>query len=167
MSVIDELDRGRESYARRAWGEAYESLTRAHRSSPLEADDLELLATAAYMLGRDDDYLGAMERAHHAHLEVREALPAVRCAFWIGVNRMLRGEMSRATGWFARAQRLVDREERDCVERGYLLIPVMLGAVGAGDWAAASAAAAEATAIAERVGDPDLLARAGPELGHA
>ena len=167
MSVIDELDRGRESYARRAWGEAYESLTRAHRSSPLEADDLELLATAAYMLGRDDDYLGAMERAHHAHLEVREALPAVRCAFWIGVNRMLRGEMSRATGWFARAQRLVDREERDCVERGYLLIPVMLGAVGAGDWAAASAAAAEATEIAERFGDPDLLALAGHELGHA
>ena len=164
MSVIDELDRGRESYARRAWGEAYESLTRAHRSSPLEADDLELLATAAYMLGRDDDYLGAMERAHHAHLEVREALPAVRCAFWIGVNRMLRGEMSRATGWFARAQRLVDREERDCVERGYLLIPVMLGAVGAGDWAAA---AAEATEIAERFGDPDLLALAGHELGHA
>ena len=167
MSVIDELDRGRESYARRAWGEAYESLTRAHRSSPLEADDLELLATAAYMLGRDDDYLGAMERAHHAHLEVREALPAVRCAFWIGVNRMLRGEMSRATGWFARARRLVDREERDCVERGYLLIPVMLGAVGAGDWAAASAAAAEATEIAERFGDPDLLALAGHELGHA
>ena len=167
MSVIDELDRGRESYARRAWGEAYESLTRAHRSSPLEADDLELLATAAYMLGRDDDYLGAMERAHHAHLEVREVLPAVRCAFWIGVNRMVRGEMSRATGWFARARRLVDREERDCVERGYLLIPVMLGAVGAGDWAAASAAAAEATEIAERFGDPDLLALAGHELGHA
>jgi DNA-binding CsgD family transcriptional regulator len=167
VSVIDELDRGRESYARRAWGEAYESLTRAHRSSPLEADDLELLATAAYMLGRDDDYLGAMERAHHAHLEVREALPAVRCAFWIGVNRMLRGEMSRATGWFARAQRLVDREERHCVERGYLLIPVMLGAVGAGDWAAASTAAAEATEIAERFGDPDLLALAGHELGHA
>jgi DNA-binding CsgD family transcriptional regulator len=167
VSVIDELDRGRESYARRAWGEAYESLTRAHRSSPLEAGDLELLATAAYMLGRDDDYLGAMERAHHAHLEVREALPAVRCAFWIGVNRMLRGEMSRATGWFARAQRLVDREERHCVERGYLLIPVMLGAVGAGDWAAASTAAAEATEIAERFGDPDLLALAGHELGHA
>jgi hypothetical protein len=80
------------------------------RTSPLEADDLRLLATTAYMLGRDDDYLGAMERAHHLHLEAGERLPAVRCAFWIGVNRKLRGEMSRATGWFARAQRLLGRE---------------------------------------------------------
>jgi DNA-binding CsgD family transcriptional regulator len=151
----------------RAWGEAHRSLTRADRASPLEANDLELLATAAYMLGRDDDYLGAMERAHHRYLEAGEVLPAVRCACWIGLNRLLRGEMSRATGWFARAQRLLGREERDCVERGYLLIPVLLQAVAARDWEAASAAAAEATRIAERFGDPDLLAMAGHEQGHA
>ena len=167
MSVIDELERGRESYAGRAWEEAHESLTRADRASRLEADDLELLATAAYMLGRDDDYLGAMERAHQEYLDAGDALPAVRCAFWIGVNRLLRGEMSRATGWFARAQRLLDREQRDCVERGYLLIPVLLRAVHAGDWETASATAADAAELAERFGDPDLLALAGHEQGHA
>ena len=167
MKVIDELERGRASYARRAWSEAHESLTRADQASSLDADDLELLATAAYMLGLDDDYLGAMERAHHAHLAAGEALPAVRCGFWVGLNHLLRGEMSRATGWFARAQRLLDRDGRDCVERGYLLIPVLLQTVAAGDWEAASATAAEATEIAERFGDPDLLALAGHEQGHA
>ena len=167
MNVIDELERGRASYARRAWGDAHESLTRADQASSLDADDLELLATAAYMLGLDDDYLGAMERAHHAHLAAGEALPAVRCGFWVGLNHLLRGEMSRATGWFARAQRLLDRDGRDCVERGYLLIPVLLQTVAAGDWEAASATAAEATEIAERFGDPDLLALAGHEQGHA
>jgi DNA-binding CsgD family transcriptional regulator len=167
VSVIDELERGRESYAGRAWEEAHESLTRADRASRLEADDLELLATAAYMLGRDDDYLGAMERAHHEYLGTGDAPRAVRCAFWVGINRLLRGEMSRATGWFARGQRLLDREERDCVERGYLLIPVLLRAVHAGDWEAASATAADATEVAERFGDPDLLALAGHEQGHA
>jgi DNA-binding CsgD family transcriptional regulator len=165
--TIDELERGREACARLAWADAHESLSRADRASPLEADDLRLLATAAYMLGRDDDYLGAMERAHHLYLEAGEPLPAVRCAFWIGVNRMLRGEMYRATGWFARAQRLLDREERDCVERGYLLVPVLLQALRAGDLDSASTTAAQATEIAVRFGDSDLLALAGHEQGHA
>ena len=167
MNAIDELERGRESYARRAWRDAYEGLSRADRASSLEADDLELLATSAYMLGRDDDYLSALERVHPAHLRTGETLRAVRCAFWIGINLLLRGEMSRATGWFARAQRLLEREKRDCVEQGYLLIPVLLQAVGAGDWEAASATAGDAAKVAERFGDSDLLAMAGHELGHA
>jgi hypothetical protein len=167
VTAIHELARGRDSYARRAWGEVHRSLTRADQASPLGADDLRLLATAAYMLGRDDDYLGAMERAHHQYVQAGEGPPAARCAFWIGLNRLLRGETARATGWFARGRRLLDRDERDCVERGYLLIPELLSAAGAGDWDAASRTAAEATEVAERFGDADLLALAGHELGHA
>ena len=167
MDPIGELERGRELYARGAWGDTYEFLSRADSASPLEADDLWLLATAAYMLGRDDDYLSALERAHHAHLDAARPLPAVRCAFWIGLNRLVRGEMSRATGWFARARRLLEREQDDCVERGYLLIPVLLQEAHAGDWEAASATAADVTEIAERFDDSDLLALAGHEQGHA
>jgi len=85
---------------------------------PLGADDFEMLATSAYMLGRDDDCLGGLERAYHVHFEAGEALGAVRCAFWVGINLALRGEMGRATGWLGRAQRLVEREAEDCVERG-------------------------------------------------
>ena len=61
------------------------------------------------------------------------ALRAVRCAFWIGINLALRGEVGPATGWLGRAQRLLEREERDCVERGYLLMPVVLQHEAAGD----------------------------------
>src|SRR3712207_889538 len=39
--------------------------------------------TSAYMLGRDDDYLSGLERAHHAYLAIGEAVRAVRCAFWV------------------------------------------------------------------------------------
>ena len=56
MDRVDELERGRESYARRAWRDAYASLSGADQAASLEAADLELLATSAYMLGRDDDY---------------------------------------------------------------------------------------------------------------
>jgi DNA-binding CsgD family transcriptional regulator len=164
---IDELERGRESYGRRAWQDAYEALRQADRATPLAADDLELLATSAYMLNRDDDFVGALERAHHLYLDAGDAARAVRCAFWVGVNLATRGEMGGASGWFGRGQRLLEREERDCVERGYLLIPVLLAHVAAGDPEAACAAAAEAAEIGQRFGDADLLALAVHEQGHA
>jgi hypothetical protein len=167
VDTIDELGRGREFYARRAWVDAYKSLSHADQATPLGAEDLNLLATSAYMLGRDDDYLSGLERAHRAYLDGGEAVRAVRCAFWVGVNLALRGEMARATGWFGRAQRLLEREERDCVERGYLLVPVLLRHVATGDWEAAAGTAAEAAEIGERFGDADLLALAVHEQGHA
>ena len=56
---------------------------------PLGAEDLELLATSAYMLGRDDDVLSALERAHHAYVGSGDAPRAVRCGFWLGINLVM------------------------------------------------------------------------------
>ena len=119
------------------------------------------------MLGRDDDYVSALERAHHAHLDIRRIAASRRCAWWIGHNFLFGGETGPARGWFARARRLLEREERDCVERGYLLIPVLLEHGFSGDFEAAYATAAEAAAIGERFADQDLVAIALMEQGHA
>ena len=156
----DELEHGRELYAQGAWVEAYESLTRVDLDSPLSSEDLELLATAAYMLGHDEKQLSALERAHQGYLDRGESLSAVRCAVWLGVHFMLRGELARTAGWFRRAQRLFEQEVRDCVEQGYLLLATDLQLRASGDWGAASAAAGAAAEIAERFGDADLLALA-------
>lgn len=160
VATADPLDRGRASYAARAWQDAYESLVRADRQTLLAADDLELLATAAYMVGRIDDFLSVLERAHHAHLENGEPLRAVRAAFYLGVNLALAGEMGRASAWLGRAQRLVERHGGDCVERGYLLMPVAMQAEAMGDYDGAVAAAAAGAETAEHFGDPDLFALA-------
>src|SRR6187402_2991354 len=103
--LIDKLKQGRESYQGRAWGDAYQSLSLADQAAPLGVEDLEPLAIAAYLIGRDDDHLSALERAHHAYLDAGEDVRAVRCAFWLGLNLLLRAQMGRASGWFARAQR--------------------------------------------------------------
>jgi len=166
VDAVAELERGREAYAREAWSDAFESLLQADRESPLVADDLGLLATSAYMLGRESEYLGFLERAHRAHLDAGESLPALRCAFWIGVTLANHGEVGRASGWLGRAQRLLDREGSDRVERGYLLLPVVFEQEASGDLKEAAATAGEAAAIGERFDDQDLFALAAHEQGH-
>src|SRR3954469_15330740 len=148
-----------------AWQDAYDHLAHADTASPLGGNDLELFATAAYMLGREDKLAG-FERAHQVYLDAGEEMPAARCAFWTGMHLAAQGEMGRATGWLGRAQRLVERQEEDCVERGYLLLPQVLQHVAGRDYEAATALAAEAATVGERFGEADLFALAVQEQGN-
>lgn len=165
-NTVDPLERGRERYAAQAWAEAYEELSRADRERALAGADLELLATSAYMIGRENEYLEVLGRAYRAHLDGGEERAALRSAFWVGVNLARRGETGPAGGWLARAQRLLDRMDGDCVERGYMLLSRAFEHEAGGDRGAAGAALAEATATGERFGDADLFALAGHEQGH-
>ncbi len=167
MQEAELVSRGREAFVRRAWPDAFESLLRADQAAPLAAEELELLATSAYMLGRDEDYVRALERAHHAYLDTGRIPRAVYCACWIGHNMMLRGEAGPATGWFSRGQRLLERDGLDCVERGYLLIPDLVAHAIAGDHKAGYAAATEVAEIGMHFGDQDLIAIGVHEQGHA
>jgi len=167
VQAADELKRGRGSYEARAWSDAYEALSRADGLDALAPEDLELLARSAYMLGRDDDYVSGLKRAHDLYLGAADVPRAVRCAFWIGHNLLFRGRMARARGWFARANRELESDTRDCVERGYLLIPVWLEQMANGDYEAGYATAGEAATVGERFGDVDLIWLARDEQGRA
>lgn len=160
----DKLKRGRESYKRWAWVDAYESLSLADQAAPLEVEDLERLATSAYLAGRDDDFLRALDRAHHTYLNVGERVRAARCAFWLGLSLLLRGETGRATGWLA-PQRLLER--RQCVEQGYLLLPVAEQNLAKGNYEAAYTTASDAVSIGNRFGETDLIACACHLQGRA
>src|SRR6266516_1950362 len=107
MNVADALVRGRASFERRAWANAYAELSGADERSPLELDDLERLAMAAYLIGRDDDFDDLMERAHQDCVRLGDAARAARNAFWLGVSLLNRGELARGGGWLARARRLL------------------------------------------------------------
>ncbi|HLM92923.1 MAG TPA: LuxR C-terminal-related transcriptional regulator [Gaiellaceae bacterium] len=167
MNAESELERARNAYASRAWGDAYEALAAADKELALSAADLELLARSAYMLGLDEDYVDGLERAHSAHLATGDVRPAVRCAFWVGHSMLFRGQLSPALGWFARGNRLLEPEDSDCAERGYLLIPVVLEHTSRGEFEAAHATATETAETGERFGDQDLAAMGVMEQGHA
>jgi DNA-binding NarL/FixJ family response regulator len=153
---VDELERGRDAHARSAWIEARDALARADEAAPLAAEDLELLATAEYMLGSEENWARVLERAHHRYTEAGEACRAARCAFWIGTNLAVRGQMGPATGWLGRAARLIE-DQGDCAERGFLLVPVVFQHEAEGDLEGAAETAAAAAEIARRFGDRELF----------
>ncbi len=167
IDVAQMLQQGRDSFGRRGWDEAFTTLARIGEAGPLAADDLERAATAAYLTGRDEDYLKLLERAHHAHQDAGDCERAARCAFWLGLWFVFRGETGPATGWFGRARRLIEQHERACVEQGYLLLPLVEQHLMSGKPAAAYEAAADALAIGSRFRDADLVAIALHLQGRA
>jgi len=163
-SAPDKLRQGREFYRRGAWEHAYCSLSLADQAEPLRAEDLEVLATAAYLTGRDLEYCDILDRAHHRHLEGGDRPRAARCAFWSGLILLFRGEAGQASAFLARAHRLVDGVE--CVEHGYLLLPEAEQQLGKGHNDAAHGMAQRAAEIGGRFADADLIACARHLLGR-
>jgi DNA-binding NarL/FixJ family response regulator len=149
------IELARAAFDRRSWREAYELLGAVE---PLGLADLERLAIAAHLVGRDDDSATAWERAHLACLDAGDRERAARCAFWLSLALVLRGETARGTGWLARAERLVEGTGASCAARGFLLVVDFLQAIDDGDATTAYELAGRVVDIAHRCGDRDLLA---------
>jgi ATP/maltotriose-dependent transcriptional regulator MalT len=162
---MDSLEHGRECYGRRAWGDAYQSLLCADQATTLQADDLERLATAAYLTGREREFQRILERLHRVHAEADDRSRAARCAFWLALTSLLRGETGQANAWIARGQRLVD--DRDCVEGGYVMFAVAEQQLLDGQAEVAHATASRVAAVGERFDDVELIAVARHGQGRA
>ena len=167
MTDLATLRHGRKSFEQRAWVESYRLLQAADRDAPLDAEDLERLAIAAHLVARDDECETVTARAHQAFLDHGDSEGAARAAFWLGFSLMQRGAIAPASGWFARARRLLDEGQLDCAVRGYLLIPVAITCIVQGDPATADATFRQAAEIARRFVDRDLAAVACHGRGRA
>jgi len=167
MLVADPLDVGRQAFARKAWRDAYMHLSVADDETPMEPEDLELLATATYLVGKDVDAAAVWTRAYHEFLDRGEAERCARCGFWLSLTLLLRGEAAQSSGWLARTQRLLDERPLDCVEQGFTLAMTALLAMSGGDAAAAVVMNDQAARVGDRFSDPDLVALARLQQGQA
>lgn len=157
---MDSLELGRGAYRRGDWPDAHQFLSEADREGRLSALDLWRMARSALLVGHDEAYLDALERACTTHRVDGDREAAARCAFWIGFRLADRGEVARASGWFARARRLVAPLDGVRGVHGWLSIPTARAHLAAGDAEAAFAEAGGAVRIADDVGDRDLAALA-------
>lgn len=163
MPVSDALARGRDAVDRRAWSAAYRDLSAAEREAPLDPADLEQLATAAFLVGKDVESAELHARAQQEFSRRGEPERAALCAFWLGFQLMMSRDIARSSGWLSRAQRLVDDSGLDSVVSGYVMLPAGILRSITGDAAGALSIFNDAVAVGLRFGDAQLvtLARHG------
>lgn len=157
MAGHSSLQRGLECLSRRSWVEADQQLTDAGERDELTAAVLEQLAIARLLIGRQEASEESWIEAHESFLRDGDRRGAARCAFWLGLLLMLRGERTRGGGWLGRAHEvLVDHDE--CAEQGLLLIPQGLVAMFGGQVAEGEATFQRARELGERLSAPDVAA---------
>jgi pimeloyl-ACP methyl ester carboxylesterase len=144
---------GRAAFARHRWTQAYE-----HLSDASDARDLERLAIAAHMLGLGPESFRAWERAYAAAVDDGDSDTAIRCAGWLAIQLLLRGDQAKADGWLARGRRMIGDAGTDDPAHDVLQIPTILRSLFTGDGEAAIAMANRLLTSGRRSGDADLLA---------
>ena len=163
----DRLDLARGAYTRMAWRAAFAGYVAVDKDEPLESDDLERAARAAELIGRAAEADALWQRAVHECERIGDNEHAARCAYWLGMALMNRGDVAQAGGWFARAQRFCDERGVEDAVAGYLLIPIALQALFGGDAESGRATFTEVLAIGERFGERDLTALGRLGLGRS
>jgi ATP/maltotriose-dependent transcriptional regulator MalT len=154
--TVDELLQAREAYERRDWVLAFDRL---RRSGGLGPEDTMALATSAYLLGNVDEAVRVLQAGYQDRIRNGDSLGAVRFASWLGILLNVRGEVAVGGGWVARAQRLLEAEPEDIVERGYLLAHEFYSHLGRGDFARAGETAVRIVETGRRFSEPDLIAQ--------
>jgi DNA-binding NarL/FixJ family response regulator len=150
-----------------AWGEEYRQFAALDAEHGLEVDDLDRLATAAYMTGHDDESFDAWGRAHHCCLEAGDIARAARFGVRLTQALAFKGDIARSSGWVERSHRLLEDADLDCVERGFLEHAAgMVRIFADGDVAAAHSAFGRAAKIGERFRDRELLTFARMGVGR-
>ena len=168
MRAPDDLVRGRDAYARRAWKDAFELLNAADHRAALDGADLHLLATAAFLTGHDADCDATMTRAFHAFVAHGDPVRAARTAFWLAFMHIHTGDAARAGGWTLTGQAPARRLRRR-LRRAW----ISARAAGASAPHRRSRSpphrppSREAAAIGDRFGDADLASLARMGQGRA
>lgn len=164
--TVDSLAAAREARARQDWQAAFDAAVSASPAVPdLEAERADLLADAAWWLGRLDDCITAREQAYGIYQELSDDRRAGMCAVWLWEHHAIALRPAIAGAWLRRARRCLNSHP-DCVEHGALLTREAEVAHGGGDLAGALELADRAMSLGRELGSPDLEAEALQTVGR-
>lgn len=145
------------------WGDAWRLLSGVAPDT-LDVDDLDRLATAAYLTGHDEEGFANWVRAYQRCAGTGEVHRAAHFGAKLAQGLGFKGDFARCRGWVDRGARLLADADIDCVEQGYLEYGIgMMRIFEAGDMAGAHAQFVQAGKIGARFAHRDLvtLARIG------
>jgi tRNA A-37 threonylcarbamoyl transferase component Bud32/tetratricopeptide (TPR) repeat protein len=166
VAAVPDLARGRAAFGRGAWREAYDHFTAASAGAPLEAEDLERLAEAAWWMADGRTSLRAREQAHRAYVQRGDLRAAASVALALAEDHFHRAARSVGQGWLRRAERHLEGLP-ECPAHGWLYrlhMGVMLEMEHKPE--EAMELADRALEIARRLGDTDLEALAVQDRGR-
>jgi DNA-binding CsgD family transcriptional regulator len=115
------LEKGRDAFARHDWQAAYDELVPAAAEESAALEAIELLAEAAWWLGRLDECIELRERAFARRQSEGACHRAARIATLLYYDHCWQSRRAVAGGWLARARRLLEAES-PCAEWGFLLV---------------------------------------------
>jgi class 3 adenylate cyclase len=160
------LERGREALARHAWGEAYDLLSAADAAGSFAAAELELLAEAAWWVGKLPVAIEVRERAYAAAVKAGEYEVAVEAAVLLAQYNLFRNAHTIANAWIHRADRLLEGQDEH-PGHGWLAAMKSFHAAVVGDMETALVESSRALEIGRRFGDRNLEALALSQRGAA
>jgi DNA-binding CsgD family transcriptional regulator len=166
MGAGGTLEAAREAWARHDWQRCLELASELEQDDRLaEAERLDLLADAAWWLGRLDHCIEAREKAYRLYDDAGESRRAGQCAVWLYEHYCFRANPSVASGWLSRARRFLDGDG-SCVELGALLLREAEMAHGSGALDKAAQLAERGIELGRELRCADLEAQALQALGR-
>ena len=157
-AVGNALTAALDAQARQDWQAMFEASSTAWVDSPeLEAARADLLAEAAWWLGRLDDCIAAREQAYRLYDQLGNRRRAGMCAVWLWEHHAIAARPAIAGAWLRRARRALG-DDPACVEHGALLLREAETAHGHGDLGLALDLATQAVALGRTLGSSDLEA---------
>jgi ATP/maltotriose-dependent transcriptional regulator MalT len=157
---MDPLAQARDALDRQDWQAGFDLLVGA--SSPngdpaVDAERFDLLADAAWWLGRLDDCIDSREQAYALYDELGEHRRAGQCAVWLFEHHAFRASPAIAGAWLRRARRALEADE-ECPEFGALLLREAEVTDGGGDYETAASLAERGVELGRRLRSADLEA---------
>jgi DNA-binding CsgD family transcriptional regulator len=166
VAGTDALILARDALTRDDWHACYDLVYELSVDGPgVEAERLDLMADAAWWLGRVEESIQARQAAHRAFAALGEQRRAGMCAVWLYQDHCLRGRPAAASGWLQRARRAL-ADDTGCAEYGALLLREAEVAHGGGQLDSAAELAEQARALGRAIESADLEAEALQTLGR-